>query len=112
MAEFIKGNIVVIPFPFSDLTGSKRRPALVLSKLDGNDLILCQITSKNINDKYAIPLSNEDFSYGSLKQESNIRPNKIFTADKGIIIDVVGHIKDSKLQEVINKVIEILLYSN
>lgn len=44
MAGFIKGDIVIVPFPFSDLTQTKRRPALVIATLQGNDLILCQIT--------------------------------------------------------------------
>jgi mRNA interferase MazF len=45
MARFVKGDIVVVPFPFSDLTQAKRRPALVIAELKGNDVILCQITS-------------------------------------------------------------------
>ena len=52
MAKFVKGDIVVIPFPFSDLSQSKRRPALVIARLEGNDSILCQITSKTIKDIY------------------------------------------------------------
>jgi len=55
MAKFIKGDVVVIPFPFSDLTQTKRRPALVISALEGDDVILCQITSRTIRDNYAIP---------------------------------------------------------
>ena len=54
MAGFIKGDVVVVPFPFSDLTQAKRRPALVISKLEGDDLILCQITSQSIEDTYAM----------------------------------------------------------
>jgi len=57
MAKFIKGDVVVVPFPFSDLTQSKRRPALVVSKLEGDDIILCQITSQTVKDNYAIALS-------------------------------------------------------
>ena len=76
MAKFVKGDVVVIPFPFSDLSQSKRRPALVLSVLQGDDLILCQITSKSIKDNYAIPVDENDFESGSLNLESNIRPNK------------------------------------
>ena len=45
MARFVKGDVVVVPFPFSDLTQTKRRPALVIANLSGDDLILCQITS-------------------------------------------------------------------
>ncbi|WP_068671846.1 type II toxin-antitoxin system PemK/MazF family toxin, partial [Thermosulfurimonas dismutans] len=85
MERFIKGDIVVIPFPFSDLTGAKRRPALVISNLKGEDLILCQITSKKVKDEYTIVITEEDFEEGSLRQESNVRPNKIFTADGSII---------------------------
>jgi mRNA interferase MazF len=46
MAGFVKGDVVIVPFPFSDLTQAKRRPALVVANLRGNDLILCQITSQ------------------------------------------------------------------
>jgi hypothetical protein len=64
MAKFVKGEVVVIPFPFSDLSGSKRRPALVLADLPGADLILCQITSQNSpKDPFAIPLDASDFKY-------------------------------------------------
>lgn len=82
MAKFIKGDVVVVPFPFSDLTQAKRRPALVISKLEGDDLILCQITSQAIRDNYAISIDDKDFETGSLKQSSNVRPNRIFTAEQ------------------------------
>jgi mRNA interferase MazF len=51
VARFVKGEVVVVPFPFSDLTASKRRPALVIADLDGDDVILCQITSQAIKDQ-------------------------------------------------------------
>jgi mRNA interferase MazF len=108
MAKFVKGDIVVIPFPFSDLTQSKRRPALVLTVLQGNDLILCQITSKSVKDNYAIPIDQNDFASGSLNQESNIRPNRLFTADNQIVLYRIGNIKKIKLDQVINKIIEII----
>ena len=75
MAKFIAGDVVVVPFPFSDLSQAKRRPALVLATLTGDDLILCQITSRSITDRYAVEIDMEDFLSGSLSQVSNIRPN-------------------------------------
>jgi mRNA interferase MazF len=75
VARFIKGDVVVVPFPFSDLTQSKKRPALVISVLEGDDLILCQITSQLIKDNYSILIDDKDFKEGSLKQQSNLRPN-------------------------------------
>jgi mRNA interferase MazF len=108
LAEFVKGEIVVVPFPFSDLTQSKRRPALVVAVLSGDDLVLCQITSRLISDQYTIALEAADFSSGSLRQSSNIRPNRLFTADRQIILSQVGQLKPEKLNEVIAKIIEIL----
>lgn len=108
MERFIKGDVVVVPFPFSDLSQAKRRPALVLTVLSGDDLILCQITSQPIKDNYSIQLKENDFEGGSLKQLSNIRPNRIFTADKHIILYRTGHLKKDKVIEVITKLVEII----
>jgi mRNA interferase MazF len=76
--------------------------------LEGNDVILCQITSQNIKDHYAISVGDDDFESGGLKQASNIRPNRLFTADAQIILYGIGIIKKDKLDQVVNKVIEIL----
>lgn len=108
MARFIKGDVVIIPFPFSDLTRAKRRPALVIAELEGDDLILCQITSQQNKDRYAVLIEDSDFETGSLRQKSNARPNRIFTADYHIILYRLGHVKSDKLNEVIERIIEIL----
>lgn len=108
MAKFIKGDVVVLPFPFSDLSTSKKRPAVILSAPQGDDYIMLQITSKNVRDRYAIPLLESDFASGSLHQDSNIRPNKIFTLDKKLILYKTGHIADDKLNECIRKVCSII----
>jgi mRNA interferase MazF len=108
MAKFMKGDVVVVPFPFSDLTQAKRRPALVISALEGDDLILCQITSQYIADNYAVSLTDKDFQTGSLKQPSNARPNRIFTADDHIVLYRVGGLRVEKLNEIIEKVIDII----
>ena len=108
MERFVKGDVVVVPFPFSDLTRSKRRPALVIAELEADDLILCQITSREIRDNYAIFLEENDFESGIIKQKSNIRPNRIFTADRHIVIYRAGHLKPDKIKETINKILDIL----
>jgi len=108
VAKFIKGDVIVVPFPFSDLTEAKRRPALVITSFEGDDVILCQITSKTIKDNYAVSLNDEHFETGSLKQSSNIRPNRIFTADSRIVLYRIGNLKTEKLTEVINKIVDII----
>jgi len=108
MAEFVKGDVVVVPFPFSNLTDTKRRPALVLCRLDGDDLILCQITSRQVQDRDAIPLEDKDFASGGLRQPSNVRPNRIFTADRALVLYRAGNLNARKLSEVVDGLIEIL----
>ena len=104
----MKGDVVVVPFPFSDLTDAKRRPALILTELEGEDRILCQITSQQLKDRHSIPIDETDFEEGSLRKMSNIRPNRIFTADCKIILYKAGHIKSDKINEVIKTIIDIL----
>lgn len=82
MARPVKGDVVVVPFPFSDLTEAKRRPAMVAASPSGDDLILCQITSQAVRDGYTLALDDSDFRDGSLRQPSNICPNRVFAADK------------------------------
>ena len=108
MGKFIKGDVVVVPFPFSDLSASKRRPALVLVDLDGDDLILSQITSQSVSDNLSISLESTDFQSGGLNLSSNIRPNKLFTADENIVLYKAGSLKTEKFDEIVIKVKEML----
>ena len=83
MEELVKGDVVIIPF--SDLSASKKRPAIVAANLSGDDKIVAQITSVARTDSYAISLETKDFKNGKLPHSSMIRPNKLFTADKSLI---------------------------
>ena len=107
MEEFVKGNVVVLPFPFSDLSKSKKRPALVVVNLEGNDTILCQITSEVRIDDYSIVLANSDFKQGSLNLTSLARPNRLFTANKSIILYKIGTLKESKIKEIEKEIVKI-----
>ena len=61
MGRLVKGDIVVLSYPFSDFSGAKRRPALVIADLEGDDVILCQITSQAKTDRYAVKLQKDYF---------------------------------------------------
>jgi len=108
VGRFVKGDVVVVPFPFTDLTQAKRRPALVLATFDGNDLVLCQITSQAVRDHHAIPLAVSDFRDGSLRKASNIRPNRVFTAYDRLILYRVGALKPEKSGEIVEALVNIL----
>lgn len=111
MERFVNGEVVILNFPFSDLSGQKKRPAIVVTKLSGNDIRLCQITSKeNRHDEYSLELSNDDFEYGNLTiNNSLIRANFLFTADRELILNKIGKINNFKLTQVKTKISEIIL---
>ncbi|WP_409012441.1 type II toxin-antitoxin system PemK/MazF family toxin [Dyadobacter sp. 50-39] len=108
MAKFVKGEVVVIPFPFSDLSGSKRRPALVIADLPGDDVLLCQITSQNSRDIYAIPLTQSDFQSGALPVSSFIRPSRLFTADKRIVVRSARLVSATTISAVVQTIIALI----
>lgn len=108
MEALSKGDVVLMDFPFSDLTASKKRPALVITNLKGEDFILCQITSKTRVDDYAIVLSDDDFSEGTLHLTSLVRPNRIFTAHVSLIDRKIGCLRKKKIEEIVEEVCKIL----
>jgi len=109
VGQFVRGDIVVLPFPFSNLAASKLRPALIIASAGPHDdVILCMITSRRTRDAYATPLAASDFAEGALPQESNIRPNRLFTAETSIIVRRAGCLKPEKLDAVVATIIRIV----
>jgi mRNA interferase MazF len=100
MGKPLVGEVVVLPFPQSDLQVGKRRPALVVADLPGDDLILCQITSQTRNDGGSVPLPVADFERGRLAVDCFIRPQRLFTVEQSVILYAAGKIKAAKLIEV------------
>jgi mRNA interferase MazF len=102
------GDVVLIPFPYSDLSQAKRRPALIIADVGMGDFVLCQITSRPCADRLAIPLLESDFAEGGLKRESFLRIGKLFTANVSIITGVAGRLKSVKMSEVLDVLVDIL----
>ncbi|CAN2039412.1 hypothetical protein GMMP15_1230005 [Candidatus Magnetomoraceae bacterium gMMP-15] len=71
------GIVVLVTFPFSDLSMTKLRPAVVLADSGRGDWILSQITSKPYRDSKAVTLSDKNFERGSLRITSYARPGKL-----------------------------------
>ena len=101
------GTVVLVPFPFSDLSETKLRPALVLAAAGRGDWILCQITSKPYGDATAIELRDNHFQMGSLHVISYARPGKLFTAHYSLVVAQVGVVKAEALKGILKAVIDI-----
>lgn len=102
------GAVVLVRFPFSDLSSSKLRPALVVAAAGGTDWALSQITSKAYGDPLAVPLRAASFAEGGLPLESFVRPSKLFTANDSIIVRQVGQLSDLAHGEVVDAIVRLL----
>ena len=102
------GSVVTVLFPFSDLSSSKLRPAVVLADAGRGDWVLCLLTSNSYSDPDAIQLEDENFLSGSLSRTSYARPGKIFTANQTLISTQVGKLKDDSFRRVANAVVHLL----
>jgi mRNA interferase MazF len=92
MGTFASRPVVVISFPFSDLSATRPRPALILANAGKDDWMLCQTTSKPYPDVAAIELTDPDFAGGSLQRVSYARPCKVFTTHESLFRGVIGSI--------------------
>lgn len=108
MEGLVKGDVVIIEFPFSNLMQAKRRPSLVIKVPKGDDVIVCQITGMSHEKSVEIPIKKGDFHKGGLKVESYIRLDKIFSIEKYLIKYKAGSLKQEKLNEVIDKICSFL----
>lgn len=107
-----QGDILLVPIPFSDLTSMKKRPVLVLSNnlynKQAEDIIVAAITSNIRGINYEVLIDNENMIKGTLPRISCVRPDKIYTLSKEIIVKKYGRLSNSKIQDVIIKINEIM----
>jgi len=96
MGPLAAGEIVIVRFPFSDLSASKLRPAVVLAEAGRGDWILCQITSNSYGDPRAIKLEASDFADGALRLTSYARPGKLFTAHTSLVAGQAAKLQTGK----------------
>lgn len=108
MVAFAAGDVVLVPFPFSDLSQSKVRPAICLADAGRGDWVLCQITSSPYGDPSAIPMNTIDFAVGGLLIASYVRPGKLFTAHSGLFVRSVAELTPPAFTKIVSAVVAIL----
>jgi mRNA interferase MazF len=89
-----------VPFPFSDLSQAKLRPAIVLASVGRGDWILCQVTSNAYGDDRAISITTDDFVDGGLRVASFVRPGKLFTAHETLIRMQAGRLTPGAFERI------------
>lgn len=103
-----QGDIVLVPFPYSDLSSTKRRPVLIISNNSYNqnfrDVLVCAITSNLHIDAYSVALENENLEVGILPESSIVKAHKLFTIHQEKIIKKFSLVKAEYLQQVTDKI--------
>lgn len=102
--SFEQGEIVFVPFPFTNLSSSKKRPVLILSKSSYNkkssDFVCCGITSNIKNVSHSVLLQSKDLAEGFLPKPSRIKVSTIFTLEKSIVICPLGRVQENVMEKV------------
>ena len=99
-----QGEIVIVPFPFSDLSSIKQRPVLVLSKNTDNkkteDIITCGITSNVKDSKYSVLFDNDSLIEGKIPKTSKVKVDKLFTISQDIVKKRVARLNKETFEKV------------
>ena len=100
-----RGDIVLVSFPFTELTSSKRRPALILSpdsfNAAGEDLVLAAITSHITDDPHAVLIRGGDFAEGWLPKTSLVKTTKLFTMHSSLVAKRISALRIERMEEVL-----------
>jgi mRNA interferase MazF len=98
-----KGEIILVTFPFTDLSGSKLRPALILAA-DRDDVTVAFITT-NLQQVNNTDMFVQKSTTNGLKKDSIVKLNKIASLDHGLIMGSVGQLVENELKEVDRKLL-------
>ena len=91
---FERGDLLLVPFPFTDLSAAKRRPVLALTNVDGyGDFIALPVTSRP-QSEHGLPLRGTDLTEGSLPAQSWIRTDRIITLNASLVVKRFGRVSD------------------
>ena len=108
LAAMKRGAVVLVRFPFSDLSASKLRPAVVLAEVGQGDFILVQVTSNPYADARAVALTEASFKSGGLERTSYVRPGKLFTANALLVARTVGELTPDAAEQVLSAILRLL----
>lgn len=105
----MKGKIVLVPFPFTDLTISKLRPALVLFEGD-RDVVVAFISSRLLEklspESVVVSDRHQEFQLTGLKVSSVVRLDKVATVLKNLVVGEIGEVGDALKREINRKLLE------
>lgn len=105
-------DIVLVPFPFSDQSGQKVRPALVLSNDKYNnasdDVVICAVTTNVKPSKYSVIIGQNDLESGLLYEKSAIKAESLLKIQKSLVLKIIATVNTQTLTKVTDIIKELL----
>ncbi|MFH1592954.1 MAG: type II toxin-antitoxin system PemK/MazF family toxin [Candidatus Woesearchaeota archaeon] len=99
-------DLLLVPFPFSDQSGKKVRPVIVVGNNEFNDLsgdvVVIGVTSNITKDSYTVLLENKDLEEGKLMDLCCVKVENVLKLDKGLVIKKIGKISVEKFKEILS----------
>ena len=111
MARYKRGDIVVLPFPFSDASSAKPRPCLVVAELPylgGTDYLVCMISTRDASDPQSIELKPSDIVLGELDAQSYLRPLYLFAASGDVVNRRIGVMQQDTFKQVLQAIVSVV----
>jgi len=109
---FKQGDLVILPFPFTDLSNAKKRPAIIISNNRFNksseDVLFVAVTSNPVKRPFSISLSNKNISKGILSGEAKIKVDKLFCISQKIILKKFAEVKTEVVSEIKDVILKII----
>jgi mRNA interferase MazF len=105
LARFVRGDLVVVPFPLADKPGTKRRPALIVASWsveNSTDYLACMIAAEPAHDPHFMELAPSDLATGSLNHTRYLRPSYLFPVDEALVTRRIGTLTPEKLDAVLS----------
>ncbi len=112
MTTYEQGEVILVPFPFSDLSGIKRRPALVLAVIEKRQELLCLMLTSGIAVKTTFDQQVKSWKEAGLLKPTAAKLNRLFTVSYPIVLKKLGQIESKEFKEILSKVVAILIKGN
>lgn len=103
MKKYKQGDILFLPFPFTDLATTKHRPALVVSSNNTKELILAKITSVISNSKFSYKIKSSSLDF-QIQKDSEIITDFLGTISEKIVIKKIGSINSQEMKLILDKI--------
>ena len=100
----LRGEIVLVPVPFTDLSSNRRRPVIVISNNEyqktTQDMIVVAMTSNPANVPYSFVIDSTDLEQGALNRPGKVRVDKIYTLSQRLVVATFGKVKEDILDRI------------